>query len=145
VGDEITSIMVAGKNLEYDGLDLIELLSEEFEVALPLPCIYLGWNAVIPLAQPAYERITSILHGCSGTQVSPFAAYSCSFKAVFLRLLVLHTPSLHALQVVLSLLRAGNPVGHVCLIRDGYFEDAAQLPPALDGIAGGSARPFFYE
>jgi hypothetical protein len=34
VGDEINSIMVMGKNLDYDGLDLTELLSEEFEVKL---------------------------------------------------------------------------------------------------------------
>ena len=40
MGDEITSIMVVGNNLEYDGLDLIELLSEEFEVTLPLTFIY---------------------------------------------------------------------------------------------------------
>ena len=32
VGDEISSIMVTGKSCEYDGLDLVELLSEEFEV-----------------------------------------------------------------------------------------------------------------
>jgi hypothetical protein len=34
VGDEISSIMVMGKGHEYDGLDLNELLSEEFEVIL---------------------------------------------------------------------------------------------------------------
>jgi hypothetical protein len=32
--------MVMGKNCEYDGLDLIELLSEEFEVTLH-PCHFL--------------------------------------------------------------------------------------------------------
>jgi hypothetical protein len=35
IGDEIDRIMVMGKNFEYDGLDLIELLSEEFEVNEP--------------------------------------------------------------------------------------------------------------
>ena len=36
IGDEISSIMVMGKNCEYDGLDLIELLSEELGVEVKL-------------------------------------------------------------------------------------------------------------
>jgi hypothetical protein len=68
---------------------------------------------VIPRLQPAYERIISTLRGCSGS------------------------------QVVLALLRAGHPIGHVCLIRDGSFEDAAQLPPARDGDGRGKRVPPF--
>ena len=99
MGDEITSIMVVGNNLEYDGLDLIELLSEEFEVCDAAPDLHLFRVTcpVIPRLQPAYERIIRALRGCSGT------------------------------QVVLALLRAGHAIGHVCLIRDGSFEDAAEL------------------
>ena len=42
MGDEISSIMVTGKSCEYDGLDLVELLSEEFEVSAPSCFVCVG-------------------------------------------------------------------------------------------------------
>ena len=39
----------------------------------------------------------------------------------------------HSPQVVVSLVRAGLPVGHVCLIRDGSFEDSTETALHFDG------------
>jgi hypothetical protein len=134
VGDEIISIMVMGKNCEYDGLDLIELLSEDFEVNLHAHVFAACSRLIASTAQPAYDRIMHTLHGCSGTLVSPIAAFSMMLPSIFKQLLELISLRgtrvrlfSRGAQVVLSITRAGLPAGHVCLFRDGSIEEAAAL------------------
>jgi|LauGreDrversion4_2_1035121.scaffolds.fasta_scaffold711977_1 hypothetical protein len=44
-----------------------------------------------------------------------------------------HSSRLHVAQVVLSIVRAGQPVGHVCLVRDGLIDGIAATPLPLSG------------
>jgi hypothetical protein len=122
IGDEISSIMLMGKNYEYDGLDLIELLSEEFEVKLRAPCFVVR-DDLTPHLRHSQPMIASRAR-CMGA-----AALKCEICG---RCVCWNPASLLAPQVVLSLVRAGLPVGHVCLVRDGSIEDSTAAASHLD-------------
>ena len=123
IGDEISSIMLMGKNYDYDGLDLIELLSEEFEVKLRAPCfvVHADLTSHLRHSQPMIASPAR----CMGA-----AALKCEICG---RCACLNLASPLAPQVVLSLVRAGLPVGHVCLFRDGSIEDLTAAASHLDG------------
>ena len=136
VGDEIISIMVMGKNCEYDGLDLIELLSEDFEVTLHAHVFAACSRLIASTAQPAYDRIMHTLHGCSGTLVSPIAAFSIMLPSIFKQLLELISLRGTRARAPFLTWRTGRSIYHA---RGAARRPCLSLPRRLDR-RGCSAR-----